>query len=344
VEKPELQTFGEFVDEWKRQCWSKRKPSTQAQYNKLLRLYFGPLIPIPVEGITAKVIDRWIDYLKDEKNQFVHVSTRTGFRHELRLLTTILKYYVEVNDETKFVLPIKRRHRDAILLNKSKEVRHKDLTESEFLKFRDELSKGKRGQQMAILATVQFYQALRISEAAAIHWEDLRLDSKVPKQSRLRCTKSVYWARTRGTRAQVVHSFKNARANSGVKESPLMPATFTALMRIHSSNAKGLVFADAGAPLEYRWIQAAYDRAFARVGLNYSATHIMRHGMTRKVYNETGDLALAGQLLGNTTEQSIRVYAKRSTQALNQYVEKKWESDAEAGCNWLQKPDGEEET
>ena len=50
----------------------------------------------------------------------------------------------------------------------------------------------------------------------------------------------------------------------------------------------------------------------------------MRHGGCRLIYNRTGDLAVAGQILGNRDAETIAVYAKRDKSALNDVAQKEW--------------------
>ncbi len=80
----------------------------------------------------------------------------------------------------------------------------------------------------------------------------------------------------------------------------------------------------AGGLLEYRTIQSRYERAFAKAGLKFRGTHALRHGGCREVYNKTGDVALAGLLLGNQDNDSIRVYARRDPVALFRFAEESW--------------------
>jgi hypothetical protein len=91
---------------------------------------------------------------------------------------------------------------------------------------------------------------------------------------------------------------------------------------------------------EYHVIRDSYNTAFRKAGLPYSATHVMRHGWTREILDDTnGDFAVAGQLLGNTDRESINTYAKRNKSALTVVARRKWlESDnqMEAGRNWPQ--------
>jgi integrase len=67
-----------------------------------------------------------------------------------------------------------------------------------------------------------------------------------------------------------------------------------------------------------------YDKAFKRAGLDFSGTHIMRHGGTRLVYNQFSDLEVAKQLLGNSDMDSVLTYAVRDTGALNKVARLAW--------------------
>ena len=120
--------------------------------------------------------------------------------------------------------------------------------------------------------------------------------------------------------------FKNAEANGGVKEQPMFPETFDALMKLHHEGAKGLVFGTKGSHLEYRDIKRTFNRAFRMAGLPYNGTHIMRHGGCRRVLNqERGDLGVAQQLLGNSSLKTTLFYAKRDASALTDVAQKHWD-------------------
>ena len=84
-----------------------------------------------------------------------------------------------------------------------------------------------------------------------------------------------------------------------------------------------------GKHLEYRHIQHAYDIAFKRAGLHYRGTHVLRHGGCRNLYNESGDLSVAQQLLGDKSEEAARVYAQRRVSALTEVAEVHWQKKQE---------------
>jgi integrase len=177
------------------------------------------------------------------------------------------------------------------------------------------------------MATVQYYQALRISEVAALFWEDLFFDWDEPHRSRLTVRRKIYWPRKAGIASEIKEGFKNADSgdNQGVKEQPLFPESYEALMRIFKSGSKGLIFKMNDSHFEYRILQKRYDRAFERAGLPHRGTHIMRHGGCSRLFDERGDLGVAKQILGNSSLRSVEVYARRSKRALSDVAQKHWE-------------------
>lgn len=254
--------------------------------------------------------------------------TRLDFRKEVALLKTILSYYSEFDDS--YQLPFKPRHKKDMIVKPKEHFRNRDLTENQFNRFRQELLKGKLGVMYFTLATVQFYQALRISEVAGIHDEDIHLNEK-KELSRLKISKSVmYDSKKKGV---IQNSFKNSKSNAGSKESPLFPEGYYAFQRYFATygERKGALFTQQnGELLTFRQIQHAYDRAFKLAGLNFSGTHILRHGGARLAYDSShGDFGVAKQILGNTDVKSIQVYANRSTSALNEHSERIWKKHLE---------------
>lgn len=213
----------------------------------------------------------------------------------------------------------------------------KDLSEVEFLRFREELRQLKHGELLAALASVQFYQALRISEAAGLFWEDIQFDWRDPKNSRIRVVRSVWYPHTGGLKPEVRWGFKNAASNQGMKEPPMFPESHEALVSMYDKSKTGLVFEWEGNPIPYRVIQAQFDRAFQNAGLPYRGTHVMRHGGCRRIYNGHGDISLAQQILGNSDLKTTLVYAKRQASALTQVSQKHWEKKQAGGnstdCN-----------
>lgn len=107
-----------------------------------------------------------------------------------------------------------------------------------------------KGKILWALSTVQYYQALRISEAAALFWEDVYLDLENPKNSRIKVNKAVFWPRVAKMKSFIKPGFKNDKSNGGVKEHPMFPETFKALKAIKMEKSSGLIFQWSGRHLE----------------------------------------------------------------------------------------------
>lgn len=320
-------TVGEIVARWKKDLYGGMSAGTRVRYDNLLRLHFASLLPLSIRDLTPTRINQWIDELKAAVATHRKAHLRTSFHHELTLLRVILGFYDDNWDDPHFVMPLKKRHRLAAKLRNRPPAKAKDLTEADFLRFRSQLE-ADYGVMIGTLATVQFYQAGRISEPAALRWEDVHFDWREPRRSRLTFSQHVVYARSKDVEDFIEPGLKNSEDG---KEHPMLPEVFQALTRLWKPGIRGLVFADdAGEFLDYRYVQYRYNRAFEKVGLPYSSTHVMRHGGTRKTFDETGgDEGIAAQQLGNAAV--VKTYAKRSVHAFTRYANSQWDR-AEALC------------
>ncbi len=327
IQKDKGRLFSDVIEEWKRRRFSAMEPSTQIRYQNIIDLYFGSLLGLGINELTPQRIDLWIDELKDPEAWTMKSKKRKMFDHELSLLSTILKYYIDYHDEPNFQFPIKKRHKEAVWLKRNSNVGDKQLPEDQFLRFRVEMVKLPQGDVLSLMATVQYYQALRISEVAALYWEDISFDWTEPHLSRLKVRRKIYWPRKKGIASEIKDGFKNADSsdNQGVKEQPLFPESCDALLKLYKSGAKGLIFRTDESHFAYRILQKRYDRAFERADLHHRGTHIMRHGGCSRLFDERGDLGVAKQILGNSSLRSVEVYARRSKRALSDVAQKHWE-------------------
>lgn len=319
-------TFGDVVEEWKGRQWHGALEETSiAQYSGLLRLHFPSLLPLPISEITPPTIDKWIARLKTDVDKYGRGAIRVSFREELRLLRTILGDYGDHLDEP-YLVPIKKRHWKAVKVQKPR-IKKKDLQEDELDLMLEELVKHDfrgYGRVFRSMAIVQYYHSLRVSEAAALSWSNVQFDLERPEYSRLIISQHVLF---RVKPSRIKGGFKNS--NGDVREHPLMPRSFAALREMAALGAmEGLVFGKQdGSHFEYDEVRYAYDAAFKRASLPYTATHVMRHGGTRTALEETGgDRDVARQQLGNRNDKSVEVYAVRSAGALTRYARSKWEN------------------
>jgi integrase len=343
--------FHEVMEQWKKKKFPSLAASTQISYDKIVRLYFDELLCLSLYEITPERIDKWLESLKSPIGKSMKSARRISFKHEVGVLSGILRYYEDYHPDSNFRFPIKRRHWHDAKTGRRSTPKPKDLTEDEFVQFRNELAKGRDGKILAPLATLQYFEALRISEAAGIHFEDVRLNRVNPEKSRIFIQRSVHYPRLKGRESYVKNGFKNSKQfPDGVKELPMFPQTFEVLAPLISGmkeKAKGLIFQVLGKPIEYRTIQYYYDKAFRDAGLPYTATHVLRHGWTREVYNQNPDFDAAKELLGDSSDAAAKVYAKRRAGAITGISNGMWAKESSrkklagytrpvsTGCNWL---------
>lgn len=323
--------FGEVVTERKARRFPSLAHTTRVLYEGTLKAHLQSFFEIPIRDITPKRIDEWLDD-KKEKARSLKRTLRKSFDHEISLLATVLGYYQSYYDDRFFQYPIKKRHHQASSLDgKNYQQAPKDLKETEFRSFLEALALRRNGALLVKLATVQYYQAHRISESTGIFWEDIYFDKEDPSRSRLRITRSVCYVRSPGVEPYVKQGFKNAAVNHGEKNQPMFRETYEALKELWQEGRTGLVFSIAGKPLDYRMIQSSYNKAFQRAGLPYSGTHVMRHGGCRRIFNRFPDPTIAQQLLGNADLQSTLIYAKRDASALTKIAVQQWNEGGDSG-------------
>lgn len=116
-----------------------------------------------------------------------------------------------------------------------------------------------------------------------------------------------------------------------MKDLPLFPESYRLVLKMKKEKLregnplKGLVFTTKeGKPFTYRMIQYAYDRAFKREDLNFSGTHILRHGGCRDHYRKNENLQIAQQLLGNANLKNTVIYTENKGEALARSVRREW--------------------
>ncbi|NBW83301.1 hypothetical protein EBR21_16245, partial [bacterium] len=241
--------LGEVYAEYHRRKLMRLSENTRRKYQQYVRLHLQDLMQLPIRSVTANTIDRWLDGARRKVQDGVSNSKRTSFMHELTFLNGLLNYYVEYYEDPEFKNPLRKRHRQDAFLCKAP-PKHRDLTEDEFKRFLVELGKCSRGEMYVAMATVQYYQALRISEVAAIHFEDLSLNWRNPEDSTLRVCRHMVYLREKGCKPVLMDGFKNATGGQdSVREQPLFQPSFEALKSLFRLGT-GLIFANGnGSPL-----------------------------------------------------------------------------------------------
>ena len=222
-------TFGEVYEAFRRKKISVLSKGTQINYGRYIRIYFQDVLPRPIRDVTSQFIDGWIDALRESMGTFHQSSHRANFDHELSVMRSVLRFYADYYEDPAFRFPLKARHAEDVQVGKA-QPKLKDLKEDEFLAFREVLQSMKHGEQMAHMATVQFYEALRISEVAGLFFEDLNLNFRNPQDSTIRVCRHVFYPRDKEGEVEILPGFKNAGGGDlSVKELYLFPEWSTTI-------------------------------------------------------------------------------------------------------------------
>ncbi len=325
-------TLSQVFEFWKLARMGRLAETSQVHYLRLIERHIRPyLFRLPVKAVNEFVVRDWLFELQKSVGKNHQSKLRKNFDHELQMLGILLRLYTTSNfaDAAGFSYPITREHREQSHFKKQTSARRLDLTFEDFAVFRNELSRQpKFGETLAALATVQFTCALRISEAVALHWEDVKLDQADPQNSSLTICRHALFFRRKDKVDRIEAGFKNATGQDGTKTLPLCSFSYQALKNLSVHGLKGLVFRnEEGKFFSMRQVQYAYDTAFEKAGLPYRGTHIMRHGGASWVLNlSNGDLHVAQQLLGNLDIETVKIYAKRNKGALQQTFRATWDT------------------
>lgn len=303
--------FSDIFTRWQNEQLSTKRYSTITFYKSKYK-YLEYFANMPIESIRPVQIDSWIKWLKTLKMK----NIRTSFNKEIKFLRTLFQFYKD-RHEGIYDIPIRPYHFAQGKI-KDKVLKQDILPESDFIKFRNELEKDPNTKIYAALATVQFYQCLRISEIAALHKEDINL-SEIDSKNKIHIRRKVEWARLKGDATRIVDSFKNS-SMIGIKSSVLHPESKHYLVEYYESVNSGLVFNNNGEPLSYRSIQANFDKAFKAAGLPFRSTHCLRKGGATAYYNDHGSTSLVQSQLGVTNLKTAQVYAKPIQKESDDYM------------------------
>lgn len=276
----------------------KVKQSTIDLYTNLYNRHFSFLKGMEIESLTSNIVDDWLTYMRINKNS----PQRLSFDHELTLLKTIVSFYHEQYDVRLDIF--RKRHMENCVVKRRLQKLNKELREDEFKLFLEWLSL-LYNEKFTMLAIIQYYQALRISEAIAIHYDDIKLDPQNPLNSSLTIQRSVVFSHQSNQKSYIQNGFKNG----DVKRQPLIPQVYFYLKdKLEQFKGKYLFIEDGIWP--FYSIKNAYNKAFMRANLPYRSTHILRHGGCSRLFNMSGgNVIIASQLLGNSEKETLKTYA-----------------------------------
>lgn len=317
VEQNSEYRVSDLLGDWKRLGWAHLAKGTKIYYERMF-FVFGPLLNIQVEALHPKHIDEWIAELKKPAGSFQFSARRESFDKEFSMLKSAINWYIDRNDDSKLRSPFKKRHLLMLRLKPSKPKARKAMYEEELQAWLAELKKD--SLLFYVMAVVQVYQVLRVSEVCAMKWSNLNFEHREYSVS-----EHVIWPRVNGQPPEVIAGTKTNKSGE-VFKSFLQRESLEALSLLNRHEGSDLVFTKDGSVLTYRQVQHAYDQAFKRLGLPFRGTHVCRHSGATSFLNKTGD-TLALQQMGAWKNQQMalhygKISSSRAKEAILQ-MEKK---------------------
>jgi integrase len=297
-QNPEGYLVEHLLSDWQRLRWPRLRENTKIFYSNLIS-QFEPLFGVEVEKISPRIIDEWISILKSPDRLKQYLGTKTSLEKEVDLFKAMLNWYIQTNDDTKLVSPFKARHKDMLFIKERKVQSVKYMKTDELEKWL-KILKGYSPLFWA-LALTQQKQVLRISEAAAMKWSNVDLNSRS-----YRVTEHLTWPRVNGRPPELVPGTKTNKSGQAFNIF-LRQEVVEALRDLEPHRRGDLIFSHDGSLLTYRQIQHAYNWAFKKAGLPHRSTHILRHTGATEFLQETGD-PLALQQMGNWANQKMALH------------------------------------
>ena len=299
----EKMTFKDVVVSYRDQHIARLKPVTQQSKEKPIEyLLSSPIVNTKMSEFSDLSVDLWFVWL--HKHPTASNPGRKNFRQEFRMLRQVLNWYRE-NVDHKFVVPIVKRHRDRVTY-KAVVARRPDyyMRREDIQSWIRWLRVNKaRSPVYGQLATLLVHTGARISEACALHWDVVDLQSGVATIIR-----TVWWDR----HSREPHLQESTKTESSVRIIHLPGPVITMLREMKlCSDPKAPVFAAKdGGYLRYPAIQNAFNLAFEKLGLPWRSTHICRHSFGTLALMASRDLSAVQAAVGHSDIRETQRYAK----------------------------------
>lgn len=253
--------------------------------------------------IKPKDIDQWINYMREDAK---YRNPKYTLINNYRILRAILNWHIESNDKSKLTMPLKKRHRQMLILKKKDKIKMRNyLLPHELRKFLTSLKKV--APYFYPMALIQVLQVKRISEIAGMEWEFFDKRAKT-----YNFCKMVEFLQLKGQIPKLRLGRKNM-AEGECDYQPLRSEVFKELERLKRGRDKSVsfIFHTEGRLWHYKEIVNKYNLAFKRAKLDFKGTHVLRHtGATLFLTQTKGDFMALKQLGGWSDINQVLHYGK----------------------------------
>ncbi len=304
--------FKELVSAWKKAAGPHMLSSSRDTIYCKLRHAEAFFNDWEVTRIDANAIDQWLAHLKTPAYLETQHSTRLRYNEEYQALRYPLSYYQSRKDRS-YPLPFLREHTKMLKVKDRAPSPKKDLELEQVTAFlqalRQDVAGAGEDECYYYVAALQYSEAARIQEIAALDVEDIDLNT-----GELRRNKRLIWGR---------HELKVRTIQPGLKaRDELVSFSQHSLSLVKewllkSGRRSGLLFSIGGRPLSYRGIKYRYDKALFKTGLPFRGTHILRHAAGCEHYETGKDHLATKEKMGHSSITMTERYAKSRPEAQN---------------------------
>ena len=260
--------------------------------NKIFRCsrFLTPLFNIRMCEMTPQIVTELVR-LNIEHARIKPSKRRWNWKKELKDLSSIVRWYIDTID-FQYANPVKQHHFKLAVLREIPR-RERQISIAQFQTFLAHLP-----DFYQKICKAQFFGACRVGEIAGLQWKNVNFETRT-----IRIQDVLTW--TNG-KAKVKKCPKNAKTRYFYMSNAMLEILKERLLKREDCD---FVFHKNGKPLLYSVINANFNRAWEKAGLNqFSGTHQCRFAAAQQARILTGSIDGVKSLTG----QSIQMAQKNS--------------------------------
>lgn len=265
--------------------------------------------------IDVRVIDAWVNFLRDPEYIDSQLNRRINYSHEYDLLRNVLNYYVEFENEG-YRCPLLNRHRKRLCSRPKglcSEVKFLSQDQVEQLNWRlAAFNKGDKECVLAKLMRVQLETGMRIGEVAALEFHQV-----IFARQEIHVKQRLQWDRSKHGKITLAQGTKGGPSRIVYMSSACMEI----LSELRLSQVSTKIFSRNDEWIPFRHIQHFYGKQLKAVGSPSTGTHSLRHTFAVNFLKKTKDIHALQKLLGHSNLDTTQIYAKYSDESTRKSFE-----------------------
>lgn len=292
------ETIGYIMNFWLEQKRGDWKPSTYANYRKIVENHLMPYWKeIYPETLTADKMRKFIMTMKDDGLSYGYIKNIFG------LFQQALKYYENQHDSIHYKIPIPE-----FIGKKENKIEEKKMPSIETI---NEIEKIlytlETPEQAGLLIAIN--SGIRIGELCALQWKDIDLDTGI-----VHVTKTMQRVRTYSNKNSETEIYiTNPKSNSSVRDIPLPSNLIKFLVNKKGDPESYIVPGKRVAYCEPRTLQYRFERFLKTNGFEGFRFHALRHCFASRCVELGFDAKSLCEIMGHSNIRiTLQLYVHTS--------------------------------